>query len=40
VIAASLGYSVPVPILLAVVLAYLYFGVRANREARDAELIA
>lgn len=40
VIAAALGFSVPAPILLAVVLAYLYFGIQANRAGQDAELAA
>jgi len=40
VLAASMGYAVPAPILLAVVLAYLYFGVQANRVEPDAEFAA
>jgi hypothetical protein len=40
VMAASLGYAIPAPILLLVVLAYVYFGVQANRAARDAEFAA
>ena len=40
VLAASLGYALPAPILIAVVLAYLYFGVQANREQQEAEFVA
>jgi len=40
VIAAMFGYAVPVPILLALTFAYLYFGVRANRPQQDAEFAA
>lgn len=40
VLAAALGYAIPAPILLLVALAYLYFGVQANRAVRDAEFVA